>query len=339
MSARRTILRVAGAAAVLGLAAAGAGACSGGGGGGRIEVTAYFDAAVGVYDTGDVLVLDSPVGEVTDVTLEADRVRVDLSIREDVPLPADVQATIEAQTVLGERNVTLFPSWSAELEAEDAPRLRDGAVIGLDRTTVPVEPDEALQSFNQLVSELDADVVGGLVSDASRILDGRGETLGRSLETTADLSETLAAVDEPLLDAAESLNRIAAVVNQRESQVRSLVEDFGVAVGTLAAERADTERLLSGLVGLTGEVGRILDVHGRQIPDTIASLVATMQVVQTNTDALTVMIDELPVVAESFEDAYKPEISGFYLSVNTLAVVETVVQQLLDAVGLFPGEI
>lgn len=334
----RTALRAAVAVAVIVLAAAGAGACSGGDDG-QIHVTAYFDAAVGVYDTGDVLVLDSPVGEVTDVTLEADRVRVELSIRGDVPLPADARATIEAQTVLGERNVTLFPSWSAELEAAGAPRLRDGAVIGLDRTTVPVEPDEALQSFNQLVSELDADVVGGLVSDASRILDGRGETLGRSVEATADLSETLAAVDEPLLDAAESLNRIAAVVNQRESQVRSLIEDFGVAVDTLAAERADTERLLSGLVGLTGEVGRILDVHGNQIPDTIASLVATMQVVQTNTDALKVLIDEVPVVAESFEKAYKPEIGGFYLSVNTLAVVETVVEQLLDAVGLFPGEI
>ena len=46
MSARGTIVRVAGAVAVLGLAAAGAGACGGGGGGGRIEVTAYFDAAV-----------------------------------------------------------------------------------------------------------------------------------------------------------------------------------------------------------------------------------------------------------------------------------------------------
>lgn len=306
---------------------------------GRVHITAFFEAAVGVYDSGDVLVLDSPIGTVEEVVLEGDRVRIELSIRDDVPLPANVQATIEAQTVLGERNVTLFPSWSADLEAADAPRLRDGAVIGLDRTTVPVEPDEALQSFNQLVSELDADVVGGLVSSASKVLDGRGERLGTAIDATADLTESLAAIDEPLLDAAESLERVVGVVTARDSKVRALIEDFGAAADLLAAERTSTERLLSELVGLTGEVGRILDVHGERIPATIASLVATLQVVQTNTDTLQVMIDELPVVAESFEKAYKPEIGGFYLSVNTSAVVETVIEQLLDAAGLFPGEV
>ena len=51
------------------------------------------------------------------------------------------------------------------------------------------------------------------------------------------------------------------------------------------------------------------------------------------------LADELPVVTESFEAAYKEDIGGFFLKVNTLAVAETVVIQLLDAVGLYPGEV
>ncbi|WP_255985110.1 hypothetical protein, partial [Klebsiella pneumoniae] len=58
-----------------------------------------------------------------------------------------------------------------------------------------------------------------------------------------------------------------------------------------------------------------------------------------NLSTLPVLTDTLPVITESFQAAYKTDIGGFFLKVNTLAVVETVVEQLLDAVGLYPGEI
>ncbi|HEX4903263.1 MAG TPA: MCE family protein [Acidimicrobiales bacterium] len=311
----------------------------GGDGGGRMEVTVLFDSAVGVYETSDVLSLDASIGTVEDVELTGDHVRVVLSLRDDVPLPADVHATIEAQTVLGERNVTLFPSWSAELEAAGASRLADGDTIPLERTSVPVEPDEALQAFNELVASLDADVMGGLVTDSATILDGRGERIGASIDAATDLTETLEAIDGPMLEAASSLNQVASVLNQRDTQLRSLIDDFGVAVEVLAGEREQVQGLLSSLVDLSGEVTAILDVHGERLPPTIATLVAAMQVVETNRDTITVLADELPVVTESFEAAYKEDIGGFFLKVNTLAVVETVVIQLLDAVGLYPGEV
>ena len=311
----------------------------GGDGGGGMEVTVLFDSAVGVYETSDVLSLDAAIGTVEDVELTGDNVRVVLSLRDDVPLPADVQATIEAQTVLGERNVTLFPAWSAELESSGAERLADGDTIPLERTSVPVEPDEALQAFNELVASLDPDVVGGLVTDSAAILNGRGERVGASIDAATDLTETLQAIDGPMLEAAASLNQVASVLNTRDAQLRALIDDFGVAVEVLAGEREQVQGLLSSLVGLSGEVTAILDVHGERLPPTIATLVAAMQVVETNRDTITVLADQLPVVTESFEAAYKEDIGGFFLKVNTLAVAETVVIQLLDAVGLYPGEV
>lgn len=313
--------------------------CGGGGDDGRMEVTVLFDSAVGVYETSDVLSLDASIGTVEDVELTGDHVRVVLSVRDDVPLPADVNATIEAQTVLGERNVTLFPSWSAEFEAAGAPKLADGDTIPIERTSVPVEPDEALQAFNELAASLDADTVGGMVTDSATILDGRGARIGASIDAATDLTETLVAIDGPMLEAAASLNRVASVLNDRDAQLRRLIDDFGVAVEVLAGEREQVQGLLSSLVDLSGEVTAILDVHGERLPPTIATLVAAMQVVETNRDTITVLADELPVVTESFEAAYKEDIGGFFLKVNTLAVVETVVIQLLDAVGIYPGQV
>lgn len=309
------------------------------GSGDQLTVTAEFDSAVGIYETGDVLVLDQEVGTITDVDLRDDVVRITMSIRDDVPLPADVTATIQATSVLGERSIALFPSWSPELEEAGAPRLADGDNIPRDRTQEPVEPDQALQAFNELLAGLDPDAVGGLVTDGATILDGRGERINTSIGAVAELSDTLAAVDGPLLDTAASLNRIAGVLNQRDAQLRQLIDDFGVAVGTLADERTQIESLLGTLVDLTGQTEYILDAHAERLPATIATLAATVGVVEANSSTLTVLTDTLPAVVESFEAAYKPELGGFYLNVNTMAVAQTVVEQLLDAVGLFPGEI
>jgi len=306
---------------------------------GQLTVTAEFDSAVGVYETGDVLVLDQDVGTIEDVELRDDVVRITMSIRDDVPLPADVHATIQATSVLGERSIALFPSWSAELEEAGVPKLADGDTIPRTRTQEPVEPDQALQAFNELLAGLDPDAVSGLVEDGATILDGRGERINESIGAVAELSDTLAAVDGPLLDTAASLNRIAGVLNQRDTQLRQLIDDFGTAVGTLADERSQIESLLGTLVGLTGQVEDLLDAHADRLPATIATLAATVGVVEANTSTLAVLTETLPEVVESFEAAYKPELGGFYLNVNTLAVVQTVVEQLLDAVGLFPGEI
>lgn len=302
-------------------------------------VTVYFDTAIGVYPSSDVLVMGLPVGTVEEIVVEDTRIRMELTIRDDVPLPADVNATIEAETVLGERNVSLFPPWSAALEAADAPVLAGGDTIPAERTTVPVEPDEGLEAFNELAASLDADVVGELLTDSATILDGRGDALGRTIESAAGLIDTLASIDEPMLDAAASLNRVASVLNGRDAQLRQLIDSFGGAVDILAAERTDLQQLLSGMVALTDEATSLLDVHGERLPRTIARLAATMGVVDANVGTVEVLIETLPQIVESFEKAYKDDLGAFFLNVDTSAVVQTVVEQLLEAVGLFPGEI
>lgn len=304
-----------------------------------MTVTAVFDSAVGIYETGDVLVLDQPVGEVQSIELFADRVEVEFTVRADVPLPSDVNAAIEAQSVLGERSIVLFPSWSESLEAAGAARLRDGDSIPATRTQVPVEPDEALQSVNELLSSLEPEVVGGLIGDGAEILDGRGEQIGSAIDSVADLSETLVAVDQPMLEAARSFNQVASALTTRDAQLRTLIRDFGTAVDVLASERADLQAFLRSLSGLTTETSGLLDRHGEQIPAMLATLAATLEVVEVNADSIPVLTSNLPIIAESFEAAYKEDLGGFFLKVNTSAVLETVVEQLLDAVGLFPGEI
>jgi virulence factor Mce-like protein len=307
---------------------------------GGYHVTAFFSRAVGLYPHGDVLVMGLPAGTVDDVVIEDTQVRVEMTIHDDIPLPADVRATVEARTLIGERHVTLFPPWDASMAAAGADRIGDGDEIPIGRTIVPVEPDEGLAAFNDLARSLDPEVIGRFVSDSARALDGQGEAIGRALEAGSSLSDTLAGIDTDLVAAAEHLHVLAGSLAARESQLQSLIESFGQAAGVLASERDGIATFLSSLLALTDEGQRLLDLYGEQLPDDIADLTALASVFDQNGYAAEELVAMLPTIAEGLNAAYRPEIDGFFLRASgstTLQAVTDELVRLLDILGLVPG--
>ena len=66
---------------------------------GQYRVTAWFDQTVGLYAGSDVRILGIEVGDITGVTPEGDRVRVEMLIDEDYDIPADASAIVLAPSV------------------------------------------------------------------------------------------------------------------------------------------------------------------------------------------------------------------------------------------------
>nr|BFE53077.1 hypothetical protein GCM10017745_65040 [Saccharothrix mutabilis subsp. capreolus] len=76
------------------------------------HVTAYFTAAVGVYEGSDVRVLGVKVGEVVGVVPEGGSVRVELVIDHDVDVPADARAVVVSPNIVADRYVQLAPVYT-----------------------------------------------------------------------------------------------------------------------------------------------------------------------------------------------------------------------------------
>src|SRR5438270_13234681 len=130
-------------ASLLVLAALLLSSCSvvGGGGGGSYKLVAWFPKTIALFKDSQVRVLGLPAGQVTKVQAMGDRVRIEMKVKEDVPVPADVHATIVPLSLIGERYVQLFPVW-----INGQPRAHSGDVIPMERTEVPVQPDVALDA-------------------------------------------------------------------------------------------------------------------------------------------------------------------------------------------------
>ena len=332
---RVTLLRLVLAVALGAAPLAGCGLVGGGGGDGY-HLTAHFDRAVGLYPFGDVTVMGLGVGTVDAVEIDDDHVRVEMTIDSDVPLPADVQATIEPLTLIGERNVVLFPPWDAAMAAEGRRRAESGDVIPRERTSTPAEPDEALQAFDELARSLEPATVADLVTGADEALDGLGEELGEAIDQASDITGTLAAVDEQLLDTAESLHVLAGSLLQREEQLGALIRAFSGATDVLASERAGIERFLASIVSLTDEGRSVLDTYGEQLPADIAHLSALALVLDANARAAEQLVAAFPEVAEAIEEGFQPEIGGVYLRANATPTILGLVSVLRDLLGVLP---
>jgi phospholipid/cholesterol/gamma-HCH transport system substrate-binding protein len=302
-----------------------------GGGGGGYTVTATFTRAVALYEGSQVQVMGANIGTVEDVSVDGDTIRVELSVHDDVPLPADVRAAIVPLTLVGERNIVLFPAWQP---GDD--RLADGADIPVERTVVPVEPDEALEAFTDLARAVDPDAVSRLVSSSADSLNGHGDDLNAALESSANLTGLLASEGDDLVSVAGDLQQLTSTLGTREEQLGHLLDSFAAATGVLADERESIRTFLSAVVELTSEGELLLEHVDQQLPQDVATLSDVAMVLRVNVDSLSQLVQALPANSRMVVNAWDPARRLLRIRVNLSPAAASALSAALAPLGLAP---
>lgn len=266
---------------------------------GGYELTAEFPSAVSLYEQGAVKVLGLEAGSVTAVDVRGDKVVVRMRIDDDVPVPEGVRAMITPQSLIGERSVQLFPAWT-----EGDPRIEPGATIPLARTSVPVEPDEALEALKDFLDSLDPDATGRLVRNLADDLDGNGERLNRSLAGLGDLATTLAEKDEELAALVDNFDRFTATLAARESQLGRVMDQFAMLTSLLAEEREAIQSIVRGLGSVAGDAGVLLAEHREQLDKDLDVLHRTLASVDANFESVKQLLSTAPLLVAG------PELDG-----------------------------
>jgi virulence factor Mce-like protein len=310
-----------------------AGGCSvlGGGGDERADthLTVYFERAVALYPESRVKVMGLDAGRILDVVPEGDQVRVEISVDADVPIPADVNAAIVPLSLIGERNVVLQPAWQPGDE-----RIADGATIPVERTSIPAEPDEALQAFTDLAHDLDPDEVARLVSEGAESLDGRGQDLNAALEQAGDLAQLVAREDDSLVEVAADLDQLASTLSTRDEQLGRVLDGFADATSVLADERQEIEALIAGLGDLAETGNELVAAHEDHLPEDLAQLSRAGRAAQVNVDALQILLRALAANSRGLIGAHDEELGVLVQRINLTPITAEALRPLFDALGL-----
>ena len=323
---------VAGAALTVVVAALTLPSCGGGGSTGY-EVTASFSRAVALYEGADVLVMGIDVGDVTAVEIVGGGIDITMSIDEEVPLPDDATAAIVPSSLIGERTVVLGPAWR-----DGDGVLVDGDRIPVERTIIPVEPDEALESVTELLQSLDPDSVRRLLAEGSGALEGNGRTLNQALGELAQLIPYLADQDEELLAIAGDVNVLADVIRARDTEVGQLLTDFAAVSGALAEERESLARFLTSLTSLTLQGEELLAAYETSLPEDMDTLAAVALTIKANGGSLRQMLLSLRAFQRGVIDAYDPSNNSVRARVYTSQTLLNPIMEILLDLGLVPPD-
>lgn len=297
--------------------------------GGTYDVVAYFPRAVSLYESGAVQVLGLPAGEVTDVEVVGDQVKVTMAIDDDVPIPEGVKAAIVPQSLIGERRVQLFPPFQ-----EGDPVVSDGHEISQQDTIIPVEPDEALAALEEFLRQLDPDGLGRLIDNTATALDGQGETLGAALDELSELVGNVEENDDDIIAIAERFDDFTATLLSREAQLGEALDDFAVVADVLAQERADIEALVSGLADVSGGGLDLVSEHAVRLRTDVDILTRLASSIQANLGSVQDLLDAGPDIVDGFIGAYNPDLRALDLRNNFTPLVSAALSGLLEGLGL-----
>ncbi|WP_229054391.1 MCE family protein [Aeromicrobium sp. Leaf350] len=272
----------------------------------RVELTAEFSDAVGLYPGSDVQVLGVSVGEVTSVEPDGPVVRVGIRLDQGQEVAADTRAVLVAPTLVSDRFVQLTEPYT------EGKALADGATIGMDDTAVPVEVDELYQSLEDISTQLGPDGANaeGALSDlldvAAANLDGTGLDINRTISSFSEASSTLSGVDDDLFATIGHLADLSDMLAANDAAVSSANSQFAEVADYLAADRTDLAAAITNL----GDAMAVLDDFIRDnrgnLQTSVQNLIGPTQTLVNQQASLDETVRLIPLVLQNFVNAYNP---------------------------------
>ncbi|MGK2854705.1 MAG: MCE family protein [Microbacteriaceae bacterium] len=176
--------------------------------------SAEFADAGGLFTGATVEVSGYPAGRVSSIELDGAVVLVRFTVDKNIRMGESTEAGIKTKSLLGTKMLAVTPHGSGRL---DGP-------IPMDRTVSPYQLPDALGDLADTISGLDTDQLS---------------------DSLATVSEAFAHTPEELRDAVHGVARFAKTLNDRDAELRNLLDNAAKATGVLAHRSDRIARLIS----------------------------------------------------------------------------------------------
>ncbi|MCK0175462.1 MCE family protein [Mycolicibacterium sp. F2034L] len=280
------------------------------------HLTAHFTSATSIYPGDEVRVAGVQVGTIESITPAGDQAVFELAVDRNVPIPADAKAIIVAQNLISARYVQLTPAYE-----DSGPVLADGAVIGIDRTAVPVEWDEVKEQLTRLATELGptGDVsttsVSRFIDSAANAMEGNGEKLRETIAQLSGVGRILADGSGDIVAVIKNLQIFVSALRDSNVQIVQFQDRLATVSSVVDGSRADMDSALTHLAEAVGEVRRFVEGSRNQTAEQLQRLSAITQNLVDNKSDLENVLHVAPNAIGNGYNIYNPDtgtmIGGF----------------------------
>lgn len=230
-----------------------------------MTIKVEFADVLDLVPQSTVKVNDVSVGKVTAIDLEGYQALVTLEVRRDVKLPGNAVAELRQTSLLGEKFVEL----SAPDKGAIADPLSDGATIPIERAGRNPEVEEVLGALSLLLNGGGVAQLKTITQELNLALEGREKSARSVLEQLRVFTGQLDDNKADIVDAIESLNRLALAAKKQLPTIDKALQELPSALDSIDRQRNDLVEMLTALDQLSSVA---VDVIAKSKGATITSL-------------------------------------------------------------------
>ena len=296
-------------------------------------ISAYFPTATAIYPGDDVRVSGMKVGTIASIQPQGTQAKIVMHVDRNVSIPADAKAVIVAQNLVAARYVQLTPAYRSS-----GPTMRDGAVIPIQRTAVPLEWDQVKDQLMRFATELGPNskvstpsVSRFIDSAADALGNGNGEKLRQTLAQLSGVARVLADGSGNIVDIIKNLQTFVTALRDSNVQIVQFDNRLATLTSVLDDNKSDLDAALTDLSGAVGEVQRFIEGSRDATAEQVSRLADLTQILVDNKMALkNVLHVAANALANGYND-YDPDVGNIRGGVG--------IQNLSNPTQLFCGQI
>ncbi len=255
--------------------------------GGGTKYAAEFTEVGGLKKGDDVRLAGVRVGQVADLQLRGNKVRVVFRMKKERDrLGTETGASVRIKSLLGTMYVALEPAGSGKLEA--------GAVIPSSRTKAPYDIVQAFEGLTETTQQIDNDQLAHALETVNEVAAKTPEEFRDAVTGVTALSNTLASRDKELKTLLQNIDGISSVLADRNTEFVKLFQDGSVLFDALTARRDAIHEVLVSVTSMSDEIEKLVDDTNEDLKPALDRLAGVVAVLEKNEKNIESAIAQLP---------------------------------------------
>jgi phospholipid/cholesterol/gamma-HCH transport system substrate-binding protein len=209
------------------------------------QYCAIMPDSVGLYVNNPVTQMGYEIGKVSSITPSAQSVRLEFSVDEHRPLPADVKAVIRSTSILADRSLELVGNYDA------GPKLSAGGCIPPDRSLTPKSLSQVIGASTNFVNSISPEGstnIAGVLQGADQALRSQGAGANKLLTTTASVLDSPDQAIGDLGSITTNLGQLTTTLADLEPTLKGVFSDVDHIAPDIAATAWGADDAFEGIV-------------------------------------------------------------------------------------------
>lgn len=275
---------------------------------GVYEISADLRDAAGLQSGNEVRVAGVKVGRVTGIALTDEAARITMEVESSVQLPEETRLEVKLKTLLGQKFIDLqYPKgYIAAASGGNDPSgatsgyLADGAVIPMERTSIPFEMYQAANEGTAVLEGIDKKSLRRMLAVLGRTVTGSKEELGDALVALDRATKVLSPKSEDISKLLRNTRDVTGTLAESDRDIEGVLSRASNVLETLANRRQTLSSLLAATNDLTLDLGLLIRQARGDVESGVGDLNSLLATLESETESLDAALADFGTAQEMF---------------------------------------